>query len=72
MAKITQKQCIHESNLQALIFVFCLNMAQFKAISRRNFFDPQKILLKYPRLISILIPNFNRNLSLKIAFIQGY
>jgi len=38
----------------------------------RNYFDPQKILLKYARLISSLLPFFNRYLSPEIAFNQGY
>ena len=58
--------------LKALSSVFCPNMAQFKAISRSNFFNPQKILLKYARLISILLPNFNPTFTLRNALVGGY
>jgi len=58
--------------LKALSFVFCLKMTQFKAISRSSFFNPQKILLKYTRLISILLPNFNPTFGLRITFASGY
>jgi hypothetical protein len=57
--------------LKALFFVFCSFMADFKAISRSNFFNPCKILLKYATLISTLLPNFNPTFSLKIAFEEG-
>ena len=58
--------------LQALSFLFCLNTAQFKAISRSNFFNTQKILLKYATLRSKHLPNFNPAFSPKIAFGGGY
>ena len=58
--------------LKALSFVFCLIMAYFKAISRSSFFNLLKILLKYPRLISMHLSNFNLAFSLKIAVVEGY
>lgn len=60
-----------KSYLKALSLAFCLNMAHFKVISRSNFFNPCKILLKYATLISTLLPNFNRKFSLEIAFDKG-
>jgi transposase len=57
--------------LKPLSFVFCLNMAHLKVLSRSNFFNPCKILLKYATLISTLLPNFNPTFSLKIAFEEG-
>jgi len=47
-------------------------LAHFKDISRRNFFDLQNLLLKYVRLLSILLPNFNPTLSLRIAVRGGF
>lgn len=52
--------------------VFCLNMAQFNAISRSRFFNQQKILLKYAGLISILLPNFNPTFTPRNALAGGY
>jgi len=57
---------------KALISVFCLIMAYFKALSRSRFFDPRKILLKYATRISKLLPNFNSLFSPKIAFDRGF
>jgi len=58
--------------LKALSFVFCPIMAYFKAISRCNFFNTQKLLLKYATLISNLLPNFNLAFNPEIAFEGGY
>jgi hypothetical protein len=48
----------------AVIFVFRACEAHFKAISRSNFFITRKILLFFNTRISILFPNFIRELSL--------
>jgi hypothetical protein len=58
--------------LKALPTVFCSIMAQFKAISRSNFFSPRKLLLKLTIRISNLFPNFNLTFSLKIATVDSY
>jgi len=57
---------------KTFIFAFCLIPAYFKAVSRSNFFNPGKILLKYATPISKLLPNFNPTFSLRIAVKGGF
>jgi hypothetical protein len=57
--------------LKALSLIFCSIMAYFKAVSRSNFFNLQKMLQRYATLISTLLPNFNPAFSLKITFAEG-
>jgi transposase len=55
-----------------LISVFRSYMNHYKRISQRNFFMLRKILQLFNACISILLPNFNRKLSLNIAFAESY